>query len=117
MDATYRYRARALEVHDGDTYLLDVDLGLHVHAHEWIRLRGVNTPELNTDAGYQARLFVAAALMPGDVAPGPAVVIQTQKTRGGLDVQTFARYVADVQLPDGRDLATVLVDAGHATRI
>jgi len=41
----FSYFARVLRVIDGDTFLLDVDLGFHVHITEKIRLLGVNTPE------------------------------------------------------------------------
>jgi endonuclease YncB( thermonuclease family) len=43
----YEYKAMVLEVHDGDTVLLDIDLGFNVHTVQWCRLRGINAPELS----------------------------------------------------------------------
>jgi endonuclease YncB( thermonuclease family) len=49
------YRATVLEVHDGDTVDVWVDLGFR---HRWqvaIRLFGINAPELSTPEGVAAR--------------------------------------------------------------
>ena len=43
----YQYQAEIQKVVDGDTYVIDVDLGLTVWVrNERIRLYGVNTPEV-----------------------------------------------------------------------
>lgn len=54
----YQYRATCARVVDGDTYHLDVDLGFHAGITIPVRLRGVDTPELNTAEGKAARAFL-----------------------------------------------------------
>lgn len=41
----YLYKAKCLRVIDGDTLELDIDLGLHAHIIEKVRLQGIDTPE------------------------------------------------------------------------
>lgn len=85
MTPAYRYRAIALRVIDGDTFVADVDLGFHTHVHQHIRLHGYNAPELRTPDGPGARARLQAALA------GEPLVLQTYR-----DVQSFERWVADV---------------------
>jgi len=106
MTPAYRYRAEVDRVIDGDTYLLNIDLGFHVHAHQSIRLRGVNCPERNTEAGKVAKVFVHDIF-----AATNAIVVETYK-----DKQTFARWVADVYV--GNDsLGYLIVAAGHGVYV
>lgn len=41
----YEYKAVILNVVDGDTFDLDIDLGFNVHAFERVRLLDIDTPE------------------------------------------------------------------------
>lgn len=47
----YNYTAEVLEVGDGDTYTLRVDLGLHMFTVRTIRLLGIDTPEVKKYKG------------------------------------------------------------------
>lgn len=102
------YRAVIRQWIDGDTCDVLTSLGFNTYGYETIRLRDIDTPEINRlatrDAGLAAKAFVEE-LAP----PGTPVVIETHK-----DASSFGRYVADVSLPDGRDLGVELVHAGHA---
>lgn len=102
----YVYRATVDRVIDGDTYVLDVDLGFKVHAKITVRLRGVNCPELSTDEGKTAASWVA------DEIVGQQLLIQSYK-----DQQSFARWVCDVYLtmPSGAitALADGIISSGH----
>lgn len=56
LNSFYIYQAQVTKVYDADTITVDVDLGLSV----WqkgvkIRLRRINAPELNTEAGKVSR--------------------------------------------------------------
>jgi endonuclease YncB( thermonuclease family) len=104
-DPAYIYRAEVLDVHDGDTYKLRVDLGFRCAVTIQCRLHGVNCPELNTVEGKEARNFVIGLMF----APMVPIIIESYK-----DQQSFARWVCDVWLQDGRSLAQLLVEAGHA---
>jgi endonuclease YncB( thermonuclease family) len=104
---SYTYRAKAIEVHDGDSYTLEVDLGFDVVARVKVRLHGWSCPELDTDPGTLARAAALDLLMPA----GPvALVAKTYKGR------TFGRWLADLYLPDGRHLGEALEALGLARR-
>jgi micrococcal nuclease len=120
------YRATVVKIHDGDT--LDVDL-LLFHAgkvaagHEqdlgfnvWrtshgtmirnqaVRLNGCNAAELATAAGKAALAYLETILHLGDTV---TLVSHSWDKYGG-------RIDGDIALPDGRDLATVMIAAGQA---
>lgn len=60
------YRGVVDSVHDGDTVNVKLDLGFDITIYARCRVKGINAPELSTDAGKQARDFARAVLMPGD---------------------------------------------------
>jgi predicted nuclease of restriction endonuclease-like (RecB) superfamily len=70
---------------DGDTLEVRIDLGFDVWRVETIRLRGIDTPELGSQPGRQAKKFVAERL-----EEAPFVGLKTYKT------DKYARYIADV---------------------
>jgi micrococcal nuclease len=46
----YHYKAKIIEVYDGDTCTIDIDLGLNIwNKGEKIRLNRINAPELRGD--------------------------------------------------------------------
>jgi endonuclease YncB( thermonuclease family) len=91
------------EIHDGDTFRAQIDLGFRISFHAPVRIFGINAPEMNTAQGIQARTFLLTQLQPGDV-----VTLDSKR----LDLHGRAEAV--VTLPDGRDLATVMLNAGQA---
>ena len=106
---TRTYPARLRRVIDGDTYLLDVDLGFYVTTAQRIRLRGVDTPEVVGEtraAGLAAKTYAESLLT------GQQLTISSHK-----DERSFERWVADVALPDGRSVAQLLVEAGQAVMV
>jgi endonuclease YncB( thermonuclease family) len=109
VEPAYVYRAEVLDVHDGDTYRLRVDLGFRCAVTIQCRLHGVDCPELDTPEGKLARAFVAITLL----APRQVVI------RSYKDQRSFERWVCDVWLDehDGRNLGDVIVAAGHGKRL
>ena len=101
----YHYAATVLRVVDADTIDVVIDLGFSVSTHQRLRVDGIDAPEMATPAGKLARARVVELL---DQAGGRQVQVATQK------VEKYGRYLASVALPDGRDLAAVLVSEGHA---
>lgn len=79
------------EIHDGDTYRFQIDQGVGDARDLWVRLHGIDTWELSQPGGTEARDGVTSFLL-----NAKSIVIQTFKTKGGEDVTTFIRYVADV---------------------
>lgn len=58
----YRYAASLVRVVDGDTVVLEIDLGFNIRHRAHVRLFGVNTPELRAptkSAGLDAKMFAA----------------------------------------------------------
>lgn len=101
------YYARLVEAHDGDTYILAIDLGFDVSTRQHIRLRGADCPELNKPGGFEALAYATSLLE----------ARQFTVTTGKLLTRSFERYVATITLTDGRNLADVLISAGHAVPI
>lgn len=101
------YRAIIRHHVDGDTYDGFCDMGWNDYRYHPIRLLGVDCPETNRpasrDAGLAAKEF-ARMVMP----VGSRVLLYTRP-----DPDSFGRYLARIQLEDGRDLTTVILDAGH----
>lgn len=81
----YCYRGEVLDVIDGDTVKVRVDLGFDTFIDERFRLRGVDAPELGTKEGARACRFVKSRIQPD--AP---VLIFTY----GSDI--YGRYLADI---------------------
>jgi micrococcal nuclease len=98
----WNYAAKVLKVVDADTLDLECDLGFRVKLGIRLRLMGINAPELNTKEGHIAREYVEHIC-----PPGTAVIIRSEKER-----KSFDRYVAQVTLPDGTDLAQRIREAG-----
>ena len=81
----YTYAATVLSIIDGDTLWVEIDCGFGVSIEEKLRLRAINTPELSTDEGVLARLFVSQR-----VKVGSTIVLTTSRS------DLYDRYVADV---------------------
>jgi endonuclease YncB( thermonuclease family) len=106
VDPAYRYAAAVVRVIDGDGLAVDVDLGFGVWLRGLsVRLAGVNARELSQLGGPQARDHLAALL-------GPAAVVTLTSVRHD---KYGGRSLATVTLPDGRDLATLLLATGWAS--
>ena len=99
----HTYVAWVHRVVDGDTLIGVADLGLR-RRQSWpmrLRLRGIDTPELNTLAGRNAREFVVGALSAVDF-----VVISSFKT------DTYGRFLVDVRYLPGEDDPDAVRDQG-----
>ena len=101
----FEYNARIRTVYDGDTLRADIDLGFGTWLfNQPIRLYGIDTPEMGSDAGKAAREFVRTLL-----PEGVPVTIKTYKDRR----EKYGRYLGTLTLQDGTDLVTRIIDAGH----
>lgn len=110
-ELSYKFYATIIEVHDGDTIKVDVDLGFNVFTHISIRVQGLYCKELYTGSdsdkaeGKAARDYLKTLL-----PVGSEVVIHTDKYR-----QSFTRFVGEIFLPDGRNIADIMISSGHGT--
>jgi endonuclease YncB( thermonuclease family) len=93
----FHYAARCLSVTDGDTVVLEIDLGLWVKRTEKLRLHGINTPEVvgvQRPAGLQAKaaligLIHGMRIVPQAEAPFPDHVGSDAEDPAHVMVQTF----------------------------
>jgi endonuclease YncB( thermonuclease family)/DNA-binding transcriptional ArsR family regulator len=112
----YSYRATVHRIIDGDTLWAKIDFGLDWTAKKKLRLRGIDSPEIKTEAGVRAKAHLERVL-----AEAQPFVITTTK------VDLYDRYLTDVYiLPgesdlqkvarEGRFLNRELIEAGFARR-
>jgi micrococcal nuclease len=107
-DPLYNYRAHVIRVLDGDTVDVAVDLGFHIMLGERVRLAGINAPEIHSkDAAEKAAGAKAAAALAEMLPCGDLVTIKTAKA--DAEQEKFGRWLAQINLADGRDVATVLL--------
>lgn len=102
----YQYNATVLNNYDGDTLRVNIDLGLGVWAfNQPIRVYGIDAYEISTTLGKKARDFVRSR-----IPEGSKIVINTIKD----SKEKYGRYLADITLPDGTNLAAHLINEGYA---
>lgn len=87
-DAQYIYKARIVNVIDGDTLMLDIDLGFQVIKRQRIRLAGINAAEMKTEVGKKAAENLSRIVNELD-----EVVVRTNK------IDIYGRYVGDIFYP------------------
>lgn len=114
----YEYAAKVIRVKDGDTVVLDIDLGFKTTVQEVFRLygpdpsgdMGINAPELSTESGQAAKKFLEDMLTKQD----GSLIIHTIKDRK----EKYGRYLAVIYILRGTDRVNVnqtMLDAKHAT--
>ncbi len=94
-EPTFVYRAKVVRVVDGDTVILDVDLGFSTWRHsEHIRLLNVDAPEITRpknaqekEEGLKAKGFLSTLLPAGAI-----VILSTIKD----DRDKYGRYLGEV---------------------
>lgn len=102
----YQYKAKIIEVYDGDTVTAMVDLGFYHYQQMIFRLYGINTPELRgeeRERGLVVRDIVRAMIL------NKEVTINSYKDKQ----EKYGRYLANI-IVDDIDLNLWLVQNGHA---
>ncbi len=102
-----RYEATVVSVYDGDTITVDVVVWPGLTWHGKVRVRGVDTPEIQTKSKAEKR----RALLARDFVReriGKTIYLENVK------LGNFAgRVVATVRLKDESNLAKILIREGH----
>ena len=113
-DTLYHYRALVIDVYDGDTVTVDLDLGFHVWKRgEKIRLAHIDAPELKGETQSEGK---AAGDFLRELVLNKNVIIQTIKSPSGGDKQEkYGRYLGVIWL-DGLNVNELLVTKGYAVR-
>ena len=106
----YKYKAKVIRWVDGDTVLLEIDLGFYVKRVERIRLARINTLELNDKSSYIRRKAKHARAVVRKFCPHQSIVtIKSQK----IIQDMYARYIAEVTYK-GTNLSDYLLEKGVA---
>jgi micrococcal nuclease len=93
----YTYRAKIVDVYDGDSVTALVDLGFRISFEIKVRLSGINTPEIRGEErleGLIAKKRVADLILQKDV------VLKTQRDR----TEKYGRWLGEIFLP-GEDIS------------
>lgn len=104
----YQYKATVVKIKDGDTLVLNVDLGLEVSTNQTFRIYGINTPEVigvEKVAGLKAKKRVEELLF-----IGTEVTINTFKDKK----EKYGRYLVQIILSTGQSIADILLTEGLA---
>lgn len=106
----YTYKAKIVDVYDGDTCTADVDLGFTVHVEVKFRLLGINTPELKGGTPHSRAAGIAARDRLRQLVLGKEVFIDSYK---GADA--FGRWLVVIRLDaESTPVNTILMQEGHA---
>ena len=62
ISTAYIYKATVVDVHDGDTFTADIDLGFNITIRYRVRLAGCNAIELDQPGGPEARAHLLELL-------------------------------------------------------
>jgi len=110
MAKRYIYMATVLNVIDGDTIDIEVDLGFRVYQEMRVRLAGVDTPEKNAKHPELRAEAMKSKQRVVDLVLGKRLLVETFK------VDKYGRYLAKVFLDtsDGKSLNDVLLEEGLA---
>jgi micrococcal nuclease len=110
MTKRYIYMATVLNVVDGDTVDIEVDLGFRVYQEMRVRLAGIDTPEKNASDVEVRAEAMKAKQRAMELVLGKRLLVETFK------VDKYGRYLAKVFLDtsDGTSLNDVLLSEGLA---
>lgn len=84
-DPSYLYKAKIINVVDGDTLILNIDLGFKVIKEQRVRLTQIDASEMKTEAGQKSHHYLRDLCASID-----EIAVKTNK------VDIYGRYLADV---------------------
>lgn len=106
------YRGVVDRVQDGDTIYVKLDLGFDITIYARVRIKGINAPEISTEAGRQATQFARM------IAPVGSNVLVTSygwdKYGGRVDGEITIEEAVVVGAEGERDFGTIMLRTGHA---
>ena len=113
----YEYNCKVVNIVDGDTVDVDIDLGFGVQlTDERVRIMGIDTPESRTSDEVE-KVFGKAAKARLESLMGESCVLKTQINKDGEDMKgKFGRILGDfISDKDGEEcsVVTALMEAGH----
>jgi endonuclease YncB( thermonuclease family) len=109
MGHTWAVPAEVVEVVDGDTVRLDLDLGWHIRYTTRVRIAAINAPEISTPAGVASKIYAETLLRPGD----SVMFISTKLDKYGRPLG----HLHYGQGPTAVDFGALMVAQGHAVAV
>ncbi len=113
----YEYHAKVTQVVDGDTIIVDIDLGFSVVlSNQSVRLLGVDTPESRTSDKVEKVFGIASKDYTKSFVENckKDVIIRTHKSD---DSEKFGRLLAEIINPESKEvLNDSLVSDGFAVK-
>ncbi|MGD8860939.1 MAG: DUF1016 N-terminal domain-containing protein [Myxococcales bacterium] len=112
-DTTHVYAVEVTRVIDGDTVVVEIDLGFDVIRRQKMRLADVDTPPLDTEAGREAARFVRERLAAAEVTA--VKTVRKEDPHGRYVAHLFYSVTAatvDEAFRQGRHLNGELVERG-----
>lgn len=111
LDSLYHYKAKVVKIQDGDSLVLNCDLGFKVFIELACRLAHVDTPELRSpDDTARARAMEAKQKLI-ELTSDPDVIIRSFKPFRG---DKFGRYLVEIINSAGVNVNQTLLDSGLA---
>jgi len=108
----YQYRAQINRVVDADTVDASVDLGFGIIVTQRFRIKDYDAPETYRPRNEAEKFHGKAATMRAvALLMGSNILLRSSKVPG-----IYGRYGAEIQLPDGRDFAEVMISEGFAKK-
>lgn len=103
----YEYKATVKRIIDGDTLVLDIDLGFYMFMNETkIRLYGLDTPEMNSeDPLLRLQAIMATRYLFDNLQVGEKVVIKTILDKR----EKYGRLLATIIKKDGLNINEGLI--------
>ena len=103
----YEYKATVVRVKDGDTLVLDIDLGFNIiYKQQVIRLARINCPETSSEEGLKVKEIVTNLLL------NKTVIINSIKD----EKDKYGRYLAEVNLADLGNINDYLLNNNYAVK-
>ena len=112
----YEYKVEIVRVIDGDTVVLDIDLGCGVWLKgEHCRLYGINAPEKRRPTyalGIEAKTHLCELL--DKYKDDPGIYIRTHKDKRGKYGRFIIELMVDPSIGDTFSLNQIMIKDGHA---
>ena len=111
----YEYRCKVVNIIDGDTVDVDIDLGFGVWMHkERVRLFGIDTPESRTSDRIEKVFGEAAKQRLTSLLSSEATLISQISKMGENMKGKFGRILGDFKTINDQVISTTLMEEGHA---
>lgn len=108
----YAYAFNLIRVIDGDTLEGIVQLGFNVTYTLKARLKGINSPEISTPAGVEAKDYLTKLLAGKILEVQSTKLTPTDKFGGRYDLTVWAADLGKSQI----NVNLAMVDSGHAVK-